>query len=169
MKTIILEPIEMYDNRWYNLYQDLNFFIKTQPDKTDDNMKKAADFISSKIYDFHKKVKTERFKLWESLLGKYYKVTKEDGSFYMFPYLLVKGNNILFMLYSKCDERNYKSGISTETFDIFDDLNCHMTIEEVDEQEMIDNAVSGIRKVIDERKRKMKMYSNEYNFKSYER
>lgn len=161
MKKIVLKPIKKYDERWYELYSNINFLLRTQPDQTDDSMIMAADFISEKIDDYHRNIKMERFNLWKSLIGKYYKITKHDGSFYIFPYHIIKENQMLFTLYSKCDRFKYESGISTRSFDILTELNCDMVIEEVDEREMIDNAINGINEVVKERKRKIELYSNE--------
>lgn len=126
-------------------------------------MKRSIDELYEKSYKENK----ERFKKFQTLLLRYWKMYIVDSNgekkpiMYVFPYKIREDNGYMFSLISRIDTGyNYDTGLHEHTFDIFQDnyfTENDVIFEEIEDyNEMVEHAKKSCEDALSERLAKLK-------------
>lgn len=159
---VIIPPVRK-DDHTPEFLNRMNAMLKllTQrygQDFVDNNTGELTERLREERENYEKEV-SGRIALWQSLLGKYWKLTVVNGDGtsddygYVYPYEILKDNDTVFMLLSGIgDPYGYKSGVQEHSFNMFETY-AYFTLvfEETDRAAMEANALSSSTDVIDRR------------------
>lgn len=167
-QTVLFKKFNRLDDNYvYELQRKLSEYLRINNNtKYRIDIEKIID-ETNHILEVKRFDRDDRQRKFKSLFYRFWKVSiidnrgNQEPYMYMYPYLLINGNNALFAVCSYINTSynyNSKNGMFEETFNIEDDIfSMYDTVfEESTLEEALENAKSSCEKAINERINKLK-------------